>query len=195
VSRRLRIYGVVVPVPGGIARIANRIRRRYDPYFLRIGPHVTVLPPRPLPLTHREIGAEVARIAASMEPFDVALGSVRSFLPAKPVLFAGVRRGRSGFERLHRRLARGPLRGEESFPFVPHLTLGRIVESDRFRRALAAARRQVTLAAFRVPWKADRLLVVERRTETRWIALPDILLAGPATSVARRNVPRRRSGS
>jgi len=54
-SRRDRVFGVVVPVPEEVSRIADRVRRHYDPNFPRIGPHVTVLPPRKMHLLSANI--------------------------------------------------------------------------------------------------------------------------------------------
>jgi len=186
---------VVLPVPDDLAKIADRIRRRYDPNFALIGPHVTVLPPREVRLSRREILAEVHRIARQTPAFTVSLGAIRTFLPVMPVVFASIRGGAFSLQRLHRRLSGSPLRGAESFPYVPHLTLGQRLDASRHRRALDRSR--TLLARRRKGWRVDRLIVVERLTETLWAPLSPVLL--PPPPARRRADPeppgsRRRSG-
>ena len=134
---RERIFGVVIPVPGDLSRLADRVRRPYDPNFRLIGPHVTVLPPRCLSLTRKQVLEAVRRVAERTSPFPLGLGRVETFRPVKPVVYVGFRRGTDDLERLHRKLSRPPLRAAESFPFVPHLTLAQELDDDRLRKALS----------------------------------------------------------
>ncbi len=186
-----RVFGVVIPVPDALSRAADRVRRRYDPNFPRIGPHVTVLPPRPLPLTRREVLAAVRRAAAAARPFACSLGGIRTFDPVMPVVYASLRRGRVSLRRLHARLARGTLRGAEMFPYVPHLTLGQKLDPGRLRRAMALSER--IFRSLERDWTAGQLVVVERLTEERWLPLGPVPLDGrPAPAIPRRR-PRRKT--
>jgi 2'-5' RNA ligase len=191
VSRRSRVFGVVIPVPESLSRAADRIRRNYDPNFPRIGPHVTVLPPRPLQLTRREVLAAVRRTAEATQPFACALGRIRTFEPVMPVVYASLRRGMGPLKRLHARLARGPLRGAEMFPYVPHLTLGQKLDSRRLQRAMALSDRVIAAARTR-EWTAGHLVVVERLTEEDWLPLSPVPLDGaPAARRRRRRAGRK----
>jgi len=174
-SRRGRIVGVVIPVPDALARLADRVRRRYDSNFNRIAPHVTVLPPREVRLTRREVRVAVGRAAGRSRSFDLVLGAIRTFHPVMPVVFAGLRSGRKELEGLHGKLARGPLQGEEVFPYVPHLTLGQHLDERRLHSALALSRKTFGPAPAR-RWRVDRLIVVERLTEDIWLPHPPVLL-------------------
>lgn len=175
-SRRGRIVGVVIPVPAALSRLANRIRRPYDPNFNRIGPHVTVLPPRAVRLTRREVHDAVGGVARRWRSFDLVLGAIRTFHPVMPVVFASLRSGRGELERLHGKLARGPLHGDEAFPYVPHLTLGQNLSARRLERALELSRK--VFGPARAPrWRVDRLIVVERLSEEVWLPHPPVPLA------------------
>jgi len=176
VTRRERIFGVIVPVPDNLSLLADRVRRPYDPNFRLIGPHVTVLPPRPLPLTRRQVLEAVKRVAERTAPFHLRLGKVKTFRPVTPVVFVGFRRGADDLERLHRRLSRVPLRGPESFPYVPHLTLARDLDDGRLRKALALSRKIFSSAALK-SWPAESLAVVEWRSASRWITLDPLSLS------------------
>jgi 2'-5' RNA ligase len=190
VSPRHRVFGVVVTVPPEVGRRADRVRRFYDPNYARIGPHVTVLPPRPLALTRGQVLSAVERVARRADAFSIRLGPIRTFFPVMPVVFASIRLGRSSLIRLHRRLDRGALNGPTPFPYVPHLTLGQALDRSRLDRSLRLSRRIFSEGAA-TAWVADRLVVVERVTETRWINLPPLLINLRKTT---RRRSRRRSG-
>ena len=176
-TRPERVFGVIVPVPRHLSRLADRVRRPCDPNFRLIGPHVTVLPPRPLPLTRRQVLEAVKRVAERTVPFHLRLGSVKTFRPVTPVVFVGFRRGADGLRSLHRRLSRGPLRGPESFPYVPHLTLAQNLDAGRLREALALSRKIFSSRGLK-SWLADSLAVVEWRTASRWITLDPLSFSG-----------------
>jgi len=193
VTRRERIFGVIVPVPDNLSLLADRVRRPYDPNFRLIGPHVTVLPPRPLSLTRRQVLEAVKRVAERTPPFHLRLGKVKTFRPVTPVVFVGFRRGADDLERLHRRLSRAPLRGPESFPYVPHLTLAQDLDDDRLRKALALSRKIFASSTALQPWPADSLAVVEWRSASRWITLDPLSLSRvpPKRKTAARRTRRR----
>jgi 2'-5' RNA ligase len=185
VKRGARVVGVVLQIPEAVARIADRIRRHYDPNFALIGPHVTVLPPRLVLLTRREVLLEVRRVAKLTPPLTLSLGPIHSFLPVMPVVFASVRTGTTLLIRLHRRLGGGVLKGAEAFPYVPHLTLGQGLESGRLRRALVRSRTLFGRTSS-ISWRVDRLIVVERRSQTVWTPLPPIRLNSGRSPIGER---------
>lgn len=188
-SRRSRIVGIVLPVPERLSRLADRVRRPYDSNFERIGPHVTVLPPREVHLSRREVIDAATQVARRTRSFPISLGAIRTFRPVMPVVFASLRAGREELERMHRRLSRGSLHGEEIFPYVPHLTLGQKLDSKRLVRAMGLARR-VFARAGEKRWLADRLIVVERLSENVWLPHPPITLPEAPSSRGRSGQSR-----
>jgi len=178
VNRPERVFGVVLPVPAPLSRLADRVRRFYDPNFPFIGPHVTVLPPRALALSRREVLEAVRRVAGRTAPLRLSLGKVSTFRPVRPVVYVGFRRGTGDLRSLHRKLSRAPLRAEEAFPYVPHLTLGQNLDERRLRKALDRSMRIFTDAGVARIWHVESLIVVERRSERRWILLEPLSLAG-----------------
>src|SRR5262249_38978842 len=143
----------------------------------RIGPHVTGVPARPLALTRTEVVAAVERVARRSDAFPIRLGPIRTFFPVMPVVFASIRLGKSSLVHLHRRLSRGDLNGPTPFPYVPHLTLGQALDRRRLDRSLRLSHKMFSGPEPAASWVADRLIVVERVTETRWINLPPVLMS------------------
>jgi len=192
VRPRQRVFGVVLSLPRPLSRVADRVRRNYDPNFPFIGPHVTVLPPRPLPLNRREVLEAVRRVAERTAPISLTLGKVETFFPVMPVVFLGFRKGLEELRRLHRNLARAPLSAVEAFPFVPHLTLGQDLDASRLRQVVARSRELFAAKSISRSWPAECLVVVERCSSRRWIALKPLLLSGPPRRKSRAHGRRRR---
>jgi len=190
---RRKIFGVVIPIPPDLARRIDRVRRFYDSNFRVIGPHVTVLPPRPLTMTPREVAAEVGRIAERTAPLTLILGKIATFHPVMPVVFARFRRGRTALARLHRKLAQGTLKGPEAFPYFPHVTLGQNLNDGRLGKAQLLSRKTLSGPAAILSWRADSLVIVERQSRHRWVSLPSVPLRCPARKTGRSR--RRVRGS
>lgn len=175
---RQKLIGVVIPVPSSVARLANRVRRRYDPNYTLIGPHVTILPPRPLRFTRRQILDEVRGVAAHSRGIFLRLGKIRTFLPAKPVLFVALARGGRSLRTLHQKLASGSLRGPEAFPYFPHLTLGQDLRPEQLRKALELSNRIFNAAGVQ-EWEGNTLIVVRQQSPGRWEMMEPIPLSPP----------------
>ena len=135
----------------------------------------------------------VRRVAERTAPISLILGKVETFLPVMPVVFLGFRKGVEELRRLHRNLARPPLRAAEAFPFVPHLTLGQDLDVPRLRQVIARSRKLFAAKSISRRWPADCLVVVERCSRRRWIALKPLPLSGPP--VQKSEARRRHRGA
>jgi len=185
---RPKLIGVVIQAPSSVARLANRVRRQYDPNYALIGPHVTVLPPRLLRITRRQILDAVREVAEDTRGFLIRLGKVRTFLPAKPVVFAGLARGGRSLRLLHQKLASGSLRGPEAFPYFPHLTLGQELHPEQIRKALDLSHRIFEPAGVQ-EWEGNSVVIVRQQSPGRWETMDPIPL-----TPSRRRPSIRRSG-
>jgi len=148
-------YALVTYVRNPVGEFIEQLRRELHPTIAHMAAHVTVLPPREL------IGSEVAALEFLEEacsqaiPFDLELGEVETFLPTTPTVFIQVRRAAYRMRELHDLLCGRGLRCEESWPYIPHLTILKADQDDQARAALAVA--QQRWAAFPGP----RLVHVE----------------------------------
>lgn len=122
---RQREFGVAVGLPEPIHSELQGWRERIgDPNAASIPPHITLLPPTPLPteaLPHVE--EHLRLVAASERPFDVHLRGSATFRPLSPVVFVPLVSGISDCERIEAKIRSGPLSRSLTFPYHPHVTV------------------------------------------------------------------------
>jgi 2'-5' RNA ligase len=136
----LRDIGVAIGIPEPYGRELQGWRERLgDPNAKRIVPHVTLLPPTPVPNDRLdEIEEHLRRIAADEVSFEIALRGTATFLPVSPVVFVPLVQGISECERLEARIRSGPLARDIHFPYHPHVTVAHDLPPDALDRAIDA---------------------------------------------------------
>jgi 2'-5' RNA ligase len=129
--------GVSVAIPQPHATVITNWRRACgDPAAERVWPHVTLLPPTPVPTARmHEISAHLCTAAAAARPFEMHLSGTGTFRPASAVVYIQVARGVPDCERLEAAIRRGPLERELDFPYHPHVTVAQDVPDPALDRA------------------------------------------------------------
>ncbi len=134
---RLRAV-VLFPPPSDLAAVLL-LRERFDPQARLVGPHVTLVFPFDDALSSELLRAQVEEASRGVSPLTLRLerfgGSEGQYL------FLHVARGADEVVALHDRLYTGPLARHlsPSYPYVPHLTVGRLASPDDLEGALAVA--------------------------------------------------------
>jgi 2'-5' RNA ligase len=175
--------GVAIAIPQPHATVLGNWRRAVgDPAAELIFPHVTLLPPTPVPAGRLdEIGAHLAAAARDSEPFRMHLSGTGTFRPVSPVVFVQVAQGLSNCEVLERAVRAGPLDRELEFPYHPHVTVGQDVDDaalDRVFDGLADFVARFAVTGF-VLFCRDEECRWRRRTEYRLGAAGGDALASP----------------
>jgi 2'-5' RNA ligase len=136
---------VVVLASGEAARIADRLRRRFDPeWFERVPPHVSLVEPfDPARVAaDEEIARRMNGAVSGVAPFDLELGRAGAFVTPALVLYLSVTNDcavRDLQERARRALGvAAPAR-----QFVPHMTVARAHSQEGLAAALAALRAEL----------------------------------------------------
>lgn len=113
------------PLGSYLRQLRNRLPGEHNPQA-----HITILPPRRLPVAV-EVAAEQARATLQcFHAFSVELTTVRAF-PETNVLYIEPGEGQASICRLYEQLNSGSLASAEQFAFLPHLTIsGPMGESD-----------------------------------------------------------------
>src|SRR5690348_15695947 len=131
-------YALVAYVRHPIGEFVQNLRRDLHPDLPHLPAHVTILPPRVLPagtVEEHSVLASLERMCRDVNPFEIVLGDVETFVPVTPTVFLRVEHAAYRLRELHDRLAVGPLRGDEQWPYMPHLT---IVKMGGEQSAMAA---------------------------------------------------------
>lgn len=129
-GRGTTTLGVAVAIPQPHASVLTTWRRQVgDPAADLVFPHVTLLPPTPVPDDSlEEVEVHLAKAAEIAEPFTMHLAGTGTFRPTSPVVFIQIATGVSQCELLEDAIRRGPLDRELDFPYHPHVTVAQDID-------------------------------------------------------------------
>ncbi|WP_181349109.1 YjcG family protein [Thalassobacillus sp. CUG 92003] len=125
-------YGIAIFPSKNIQDIVNSYRKRYDPHYALIPPHITLK--EAFEATDEEIELyveELKKVAIETEPFDYEIHKVSSFTPVTNTIYLKVEPSEEMYN-LNERLHSGALPSEQEFSFVPHLTLAQKLAYEEY---------------------------------------------------------------
>lgn len=156
--------GVAVAIPQPHATVLTNWRRRVgDPAADLIWPHVTLLPPTPVPVDAMDkIEKHLAETAAAGEPFVMHLAGTGTFRPTSPVVFIQIARGVADCELLEKAIRQGPLERDLEFPYHPHVTVAHEIDDSGLDLAYDG------LAGFVARFPVDCFGLFSRDEDQRW---------------------------
>ncbi|MFQ3543921.1 YjcG family protein [Halobacillus rhizosphaerae] len=126
-------YGIAVFPSKKIQDVANSYRKRYDPHYALIPPHITLK--EPFEAEEDEINGkiipELKEVASVTEPFSIGIFKVSTFSPVTNTIYLKVENS-DEISNLNNRLHSDKLPGEMEFSFVPHITIAQKLSDDEF---------------------------------------------------------------
>ena len=158
------VVGVAVAIPEPHATVLAKWRRQVgDPAADLVFPHVTLLPPTPVPASRLpEVEAHLAHAAAAHRPFVMHLSGTGTFRPTSPVVFIQVATGVSDCELLERSIRQGHLARELEFPYHPHVTVAHDIGDTALDDAYEG------LSGFVARFSVERFGLFSRNGDGRW---------------------------
>jgi 2'-5' RNA ligase len=174
------LVGVAVAIPQPHATVLANWRRDVgDPVAELVFPHVTLLPPTPVPADSLdEVEKHLAEAAATHHPFVMHLSGTGTFRPTSPVVFIQVAMGVADCEVLERSIRQGVLGRELDFPYHPHVTVAQDVDDARLDEAYEG------LAGFVARFRVDGVVLFSRDSDGRWRWRREFPLGGAEASAA-----------
>jgi len=133
-------YALVTYVRNPVGEFVEQLRRELHPTLAHMPAHLTILPPRALAATETAALEFLEEACGRVVPFSVELGDVETFLPTTPTLFIQVKRAAYRMRELHDQLNEQGLCCEESWPYIPHLTILKTERDEQARAAYLIAR-------------------------------------------------------
>ncbi len=135
-------YAIVAYVHDAAGEFVEHLRGEMHPKHAHLPAHISILPPRPLRGTESEALESVEYVCQRIEPFEIGLGEVATFLPITPTVFIRVAHAAYRMRELHDRLNVGPLYGEEPWPYMPHLTIAKVDTAEEATRVFEEGRKR-----------------------------------------------------
>src|SRR5947207_11691534 len=151
-------YALVAYVRDPAGEFVERLRQELHPDHTHLPAHITILPPRCL------LGDELAalelleEVCSHADPFEITLGDVETFVPVTPTVFIRVAHAGYRMRELHDRLNHGVLKGDEQWPYMPHLTIVKMGSEAQAMSAFEIARERWTM------YRGSRQIAVDHLT-------------------------------
>lgn len=117
-------FGIVIFPSKALQDRANNLRKRYDPHYALIPPHITLKSAFEAPEEEIEsIVNQLHSIAFQVQPFTLKVEKVSSFSPVNNVIYLKVEK-KPELEALNEHLYNGYFKQAREYTFVPHITIG-----------------------------------------------------------------------
>lgn len=175
-------YALVAYIKSPIEEFVENLRRELHPDLPRLAAHLTLLPPRPLQGNENEALQMLARICRGIEPFEVTLGEVETFVPRTCTIYISIVHGSNKLQDLHRQLNDRAFAYKEEWPYVPHLTIGKMMTESAAEQAMGTARRRWREFTGSRRILIDRLTFVREEATNCWVDLAPVPLGGSLVS-------------
>src|SRR5438477_6293994 len=134
-------YALVAYVRNPVGEFVESLRKELHPALPHLAAHVTLLPPRLLDGTESSALQKLEELCKEVEPFEVSLGEVETFIPVTPTVFIRVAHAAVRMQELHDRLNRDGVCCTETLPYIPHLTIAKMNSEEQAWKAFEIARR------------------------------------------------------
>jgi len=171
-----RRYALVAYVKGAAGEFVENLRRELHPDLPHLAAHLTVLPPRPLHGSENSALDMLERLCGEVEPFEVTLGGVETFIPVTPTVFIRIDGAASRMNELHTRLSAGALEFREEWPYIPHLTIVKMSSESAAVNALSTASERWAQYSGSRRILLEKLIFVREDAEHCWVDLAPIPL-------------------
>ena len=164
-------YALVSYVRGPVGEFVQNLRRELHPALPHLAANLTVLPPRCLQGTEASVLETLEELCTHVDPFEVALGEVETFIPVTPTVFIRVAHAAYRLRDLHDRFNTEAMTSQEQWPYMPHLTIVKMSTEEQAHEAYQAAYKR--WAQFEGARYADikELTFVREEGENCWVDL------------------------
>jgi len=133
-------YALVAYVKNQVGEFVEKLRKELHPELPHLEAHVTLLPPRCLQGSEEDAIKTLQALCRQIEPFEVSLGEIETFIPVTPTVFVRVAHAAYRMRELHDLLNVNGLATKEEWPYMPHLTIVKMGAEDQAQHAYRMAR-------------------------------------------------------
>src|ERR1700747_1355658 len=169
-------YALVAYVKKPVGEFVEKLRRELHPELPHLAAHLTILPPRKLLGTESAIIEELLEVCRDVEPFEVTLGEVETFLPVTPTVFIRVAHCAVRMQELHDHLNRSGVCCTEELPYVPHLTIAKMGTEELAWKAFEVARKHWARFTGSRHILLEDLVFVREAVPNSWVDLAHVPL-------------------
>lgn len=158
-----------------IQDFANSYRKRYDPHYTLIQPHLTLREKQSW--DDQQLGKAIERLEAvtlSLAPFDIHFARFSSFYPVNNVIYMGLSDPGHMLDCYKAVCSEELAEPQRTYRFNPHLTIGQLMGNDELHDVLASLKKKEIDFTSRV----DRLHLLYQTENEAWTVYQTFLLRG-----------------
>ena len=122
-------YGIALFPSKKLQDLANSYRKRYDPHYALIPPHITVKPAFETEVDSKEITTTLDNIAQQIQSLNISIQKVSSFEPINNTIYFKVEKT-AELDAFYNTLYKSIPAAEPEHPFVPHVTIAQKLSND-----------------------------------------------------------------
>jgi len=169
-------YALVAYVGKPVGEFVEKLRRELHPELPHLAAHLTILPPRLLQGSESEAVRELEQACHDIEPFEVTLGEVETFIPVTPTVFIRVAHAAVRMRELHDQLNRAAVCCTEQLPYIPHLTIAKMGTEELAWKAFEKARKRWAQYSGSRHIALEELTFVREQVPNSWVDLAPVPL-------------------
>lgn len=157
-------YGIAIFPQKHVQDLANSYRKRYDPHYALIPPHITLKEAFEMNDADLEkVVDHLEKVAKESQPFQIHFHKVSHFHPANNVIYLAVN-NHEPIRTLHEKINSGILHHHHRFPFTPHLTIGQKMPTDELHDVYGSLR----MRTFDLRSEVDRFHLLYQLENGSW---------------------------
>lgn len=172
-------YALVAYVKDPVRDFIQNIRQELHPNLPHLAAHISLLPPRCLSGDESSARALIEEVCSQIEPFEVSLAEVETFIPVTPTVFIRVGHAAHRMRQIHNTLDSGPLVFNEEWPYLPHLTIVKMGAEEEAQEAYRIAGHRWAEYEGSRAIHLEGLTFVREEAANRWVDLAEIPLGRP----------------
>ncbi|HEX4424707.1 MAG TPA: 2'-5' RNA ligase family protein [Terriglobales bacterium] len=171
-------YGLIAYVKTPVGEFVENLRQEMHPELPHLAAHLSLLPPRCLQGSEASALETMSEICGRVEPFEVSLGEVETFIPVTATVFVRVANGAQRMRDLHAQLNIKELTFEEQWLYLPHLTIVKMSNEEQAQKAYYIARQHWSKFEGTRCITVKDLTFVREVDQNRWIDIAPVPLGG-----------------
>lgn len=166
-------FGIATFPAKEVQDFANSYRKRYDPHYTLIPPHITLKARFELEQEKvNQLTQELERIAKNFHAFTIDLTKVKHFHPTSPTLYLAIEEGSSFLIELHKQIESLFESSQMPYDYIPHLTIGQKMDEEELHDVYSSLRQK----RFHLQSTIDRFHLMYQLENQSWTIYQSFLL-------------------
>lgn len=157
--------GIVIFPPKDVQDVANDFRKRYDPNYALLSPHITIK--EAFEATQDQIPgivSELRKIARDFQPFSLEITKMSNFYPTNNVIYFAIQ-DHPTLTKLHEGIHTPEiLQHNKKFSFVPHITIGQGMSDDELHDVYS----RIKMKPINFQFEVDRFHLLYQLDNLTW---------------------------